>query len=210
MNIPIVYEDDHLLIVNKPSGLLTIPTPKNEIRTLTSILNDDLKLRNLNYRLHPCHRLDRETSGLVIFAKGKSAQQKMMGLFKERKVKKTYIAFVKSGFSSSSGTIKNRLEGNPAQTHYKVIEKRGYFDIVEVMPVTGRTNQIRIHFKQIGHPILGENRFAFRRDFQIKAKRLCLHAGALEFDHPVNGRHIKVTVDLPQDLKDFLTKYNND
>ena len=84
MNIPIIYEDEWLLVADKPSGLLTVPTPKNEKRTLTSILN-----------LYPCHRLDRETSGLIIYAKDKSTQQKMMDEFRGRKVKKTYLAFVR-------------------------------------------------------------------------------------------------------------------
>ena len=88
MNISIIYEDDWLLVADKPSGLLVIPTPKKESRTLTNILNEDLQNRGIPYRLHPCHRLDRETSGLIIYAKGKSVQQKMMHEFKEKKVKK--------------------------------------------------------------------------------------------------------------------------
>ena len=89
MNLPIVYEDDWLLVVNKPSGLLTIPAPDKQRRTLLKILNDTLKDRGLSYRLHPCHRLDRETSGLIIFAKGKSTQKRMMLEFKKKKVCKT-------------------------------------------------------------------------------------------------------------------------
>ena len=196
MNIPVIYEDDYLLVVDKPSGLLTIPTPKNEQRTLTSILG-----------LYPCHRLDRETSGLIIYAKTKSVQQKMMEEFKQRLVKKTYIAFVRGIPHEQQRVIKNRIEGMSAQTRYKVIEKRRDFAIVEVMPLTGRTNQIRIHLKSIGHPILGETKYAFRRDFKIKAKRLCLHAKGLEFKHPVNGKPLCLTAVLPKDLKEFLDKH---
>ena len=142
MNIPIIYQDDYLLVADKPSGLLTVPTPKNEQRTLTSILG-----------LYPCHRLDRETSGLIIYAKTKSTLDKMMESFKLREVKKTYIAFVRGLPSEPQGVIKNRIEGKCAQTRYKVIEKRRDFAIVEMAPLTGRTNQIRIHLKSIGHPI---------------------------------------------------------
>ena len=206
-NIPIVYEDDWLLVVNKPSGLLTIPTPKKESRTLTSILNDDLKEKGLVTRVHPCHRLDRETSGLIIYALGKATQRKMMELFKLKKIKKSYIAFVQGNLSNPAGQIKSPIEGKLAVTSYKVIEKRKEFAIVEAAPLTGRTNQIRIHFESIGHPIMGETKYAFRRDFSVKAKRLCLHAEVLDFVHPVTGEHLKLKAALPQDLNNFLTKH---
>ena len=196
MNIPIAYEDQWLLVVDKPSGLLTVPTPKNEKRTLTSILN-----------LYPCHRLDRETSGLIIYAKDKGTQQKMMDEFRNRRIKKAYLAFVRGIPQKNQGEIKNRIEGLSAQTRYKVIEKRKDFAILEINPLTGRTNQIRIHLKQIGHPILGESKFAFRRDFTIKAKRLMLQAAGLEFKHPVTGSQLCLRLDLPDDLKKFLESH---
>ncbi len=194
------------MVVSKPPGLLTIPTPKNEPRTLNSILNEDLKAKAITYRLHPCHRLDRETSGLIIYAKGKSMQKKVMKLFKQKEIKKSYIAFVQNNLPKAQGEIKTAIEGKFALTGYKVIEKRKEFDIVEIMPLTGRTNQIRIHFKSIGHPVMGETKYAFRKDFRIKAKRLCLHAKTLEFQHPLTKEYIRLKVDLPQDLKNFLEK----
>lgn len=207
MNIPIVYEDDWLLIIDKPSGLLVIPTPKNEKRTLTSILNQDLEKRGISYRLHPCHRLDRETSGLMIYAKGKSIQKRMMDLFKERKVYKNYVAFIRDRLKQPSGQINNSIEGLRAVTKYEVIEQRDGFAIVRAQPLTGRTNQIRIHFKQIGHPIMGETKYAFRKDFKLKAKRLCLHAESLNFIHPVTAKPVDVSSALPEDLNEFLKKY---
>jgi RluA family pseudouridine synthase len=192
VNIPIVYEDEWLLIVDKPSGLLVIPTPKNEKRTLTSILG-----------LHPCHRLDRETSGLIIYAKGKSIQKKMMQFFKERKIKKTYIAFVAGNPFRNQGEIRTPVEGLTAITKYRVIQRKKDFSVVEVNPLTGRTNQIRIHFKSIGHPVLGETKYAFRRDFKLRAKRLCLHAWQLEFTHPVTGKSLSLEADLPYYMADL-------
>ena len=197
MDIPVIYEDDSLLIVDKPSGLLTVPTPKNEQRTLTGILG-----------LYPCHRLDRGTSGIIIYAKTKSAQQKVAEEFKQRQVKKVYLAFVSGTPYKKDGVIKNRIEGMSAETRYKVIEERRGFAIVEARPVTGRTNQIRIHFKSIGHPILGEDKFAFRRDFKIKAKRLMLHAEALEFIHPVSRKVLRLKSALPKDFRDFLESHD--
>ena len=196
MNIPIVYEDDCLLIADKPSGLLTVPTPKNEDRTLTSILG-----------LYPCHRLDRNTSGLIIYAKNKNLQQKMAEEFKKRKVKKVYVAFVNGSPLRREGVIENKIEGMFAKTQYRVIERRNDFAVVQVKPFTGRTNQIRIHFKFIGHPILGEDKYAFRKDFKIKAKRLMLHASRLEFKHPLSGKVMVINSNIPQAMKNFLKEH---
>ncbi len=197
MNIPIIYEDEWLLVADKPSGLLSVPTPKNEKRTLTSILN-----------LYPCHRLDRETSGLIIYAKNKNIQQKMTDAFRARGVHKSYIALVRGEPYKNQGEIKNRIEGLSAKTRYKVIEKRRDFAILEVNPLTGRTNQIRIHLKQIGYPILGETKYAFRRDFMIKARRLMLHAWRIEFRHPVSGKLLQLESGPPDDFKKFLESHD--
>ncbi|KPK98067.1 MAG: hypothetical protein AMJ95_05915 [Omnitrophica WOR_2 bacterium SM23_72] len=206
MNIPIVYEDDWLLVVDKPSGLLVIPTPKKESRTLTSILNTHMRERGESLNLYPCHRLDRETSGLVIYAKGKSIQKKMMDAFRSRRVKKTYLAFVQGALSQDRGCIRSAIEKMPSSTSYQAIERRRNFTVVRVWPLTGRTNQIRIHFKSIGHPLVGESRFAFRRDYELRFKRVCLHATSLEFIHPLTGKEIKINAGLPRDLKDFLRR----
>lgn len=197
MDIPVVYEDDWLLVVNKPAGLLTIPTPKKEHRTLTSILG-----------LYPCHRLDRETSGLIIYSKEKPVQKKMADAFKQRKIKKTYIAFIQGKPARLAGEIKNQIEGLSAITRYSVIDQRNNFSVVRVNPITGRTNQIRIHFKLIGHPLIGEKRFAFRRDFKLKANRLCLHAKSVEFVHPVSHKLISLDSELPVGMRNFLQKHS--
>lgn len=207
MNIPIIYEDDSLMVVDKPAGLLVIPTPKKEPRTLTSILNNDLKERGIAYRLHPCHRLDRETSGLIIYAKGKALQKKLMQEFASRRVKKGYLAFVQGALDKAQGKIKTSIEGESALTKYKVIQKRKDFTVVEAAPATGRTNQLRIHFKHLGHPIVGESKFAFRKDFKLRFKRLCLHAKALEFTHPVTGKTVSLSAELPNDMQEFLNRH---
>lgn len=206
MNIPIIYEDDYLLVVDKPAGLLVIPAPAKRGRTLTGILNEELKEKGLSYRFHPCHRLDRETSGLIIYAKGKSIQKKMMDEFKLKRVKKTYIAFVQGALPRNRGEITSPVEGRRAITRYRVVGQKNAFSIIEVSPLTGRTNQIRIHFKQIRHPLVGERKFAFRRDFSLKSKRLCLHAKELEFTHPVTGKNIRLSCELARGLKEFLEK----
>lgn len=196
------------MVVDKPSGLLTIPTPKKESRTLTSILNEYFQQKNIPFRLHPCHRLDRETSGLIIYAKGKSVQQKMMQEFKNRRVKKSYIAFLQGSLAANEGVIQNNIEGLSAKTVYRVLQRKKSFTVIEAEPLTGRTNQLRVHFKQIGHPIVGETKFAFRRDFPLKSKRLCLHARSLEFIHPLTKKKVSLEAKLPEYLQDFLSQYN--
>lgn len=208
MNIPIVFEDDWLLVVNKPAGLLSVSTPKNETRTLTSILNQDAQERGLKYRLHPCHRLDRETSGLLIYAKGRSVEEKMMSAFRDRLVGKKYIAFVHGRLPAAQGTISSAIEGKSALTKYRVIQEKSNYSVVEVSPVTGRTNQIRIHFKNIQHPLVGEDKFAFRKDFTLRFKRVCLEAKELSFKHPVTGKNLTMSIDLAPDLENFLTQHD--
>lgn len=206
MKIKVVYEDRWLLIVDKPAGLLTIPDWRGKTRTLTEIINQDLNNDTLAYRLHPCHRLDRATSGLLIYAKGKSVQKKMMQLFKERGVRKIYLAFVQGNLKVSKAKINNRIDGKFALTKYRVIGRRRDFSIVEIEPLTGRKNQIRIHFRQIRHPLVGEDKFAFRKDYKLKCNRLCLHAQGLEFSHPITQKKLSFNSELPKGLKGFLEK----
>lgn len=214
--IEIVYEDDCLRVVNKPAGLLVVPTPKKETYTLTSILNQQFKNQENIAHLYPCHRLDRDTSGLIIYAKGKKNQDLMMQQFKLRRVKKKYIALLHGRLKNDSGTIKSFIEDIPigakrhfhnralAITEYKVLEKRKGYSIVEVRPITGRTNQIRIHFQRMGNPLLGERKYAFARDYPLKFKRVVLHATGLEFSHPVTGKRINLDLALPEDIANFI------
>jgi 23S rRNA pseudouridine1911/1915/1917 synthase len=208
----IIYEDEYIIIINKPSGILVIPTPKGETNTLTDLLNQELDRRGVEANAYPCHRIDRETSGLVIYAKGKSVQGIMMDQFKRRLVKKTYIAFVHGIVQKNSDTLKGNVYNKRRRktelmiTKFKVLEKRGDFTIVEVEPVTGRTNQIRIHFKELGHPIVGESVYAFRKDFKLKFKRAALHAKAVEFDHPVTKKRMNFNLPLADDMVNFIQK----
>lgn len=203
-----VYEDNWLYVLNKPAGILTTPVFKGQDISLTSILSSTLERNGILYRLHPCHRLDKETSGLIIYAKGKSAQRRMMQQFKEKKIRKTYIAFVRGEFKNNNGNIKIPINKEDAFTKYRVLKKGRYFSVVEIMPITGRKNQIRIHFSKIGHPVVGERKFAFGKDFKIRASRLCLHAISLEFTHPYTHKMIKVCSTLPLSMKNFLLKHN--
>lgn len=207
-----VYEDEHIIIINKPPGILVVPTPKGETDTLTDLLNEELDGRGVEINAYPCHRIDRETSGLIIYAKGKSIQQTMIDQFKRRLVKKTYIAFAHGVVRKDSDTLEGGVYNKKKRkiehmiTRFKVLERRADFTVVEVTPVTGRTNQIRIHFKELGHPLVGESVYAFRKDFKLRFRRTALHAKALEFNHPVTGKRMDFNLPLPDDMANFLNK----
>ena len=195
----VVFEDEFIIVADKPAGLLTVPTPKNEKTTLSSLL-----------KAFPAHRLDRETSGLIVYAKTKNIRDKLAEEFRFRRVKKRYIAFVQGKMPAKDGAIDRKVQDNPyepaksALTQYRVLESRKGFSVVEVVPLTGRTNQIRIHFKQIGHPLVGERRFAFAKDFAIKFRRTALHSSDLEFCHPADGKPMSFHSELPPDMAVFL------
>ncbi|MFA5319993.1 MAG: RNA pseudouridine synthase [Candidatus Omnitrophota bacterium] len=210
MNIPAIYEDDFLSVFDKPAGLLTIPAPGGREKDLTGILNSQNIKERLPFRFHPCHRLDRETSGLIIYAKGKSTQKKIMDMFRDRMVKKTYLAVLHGCPAEERGTIRGGIEGRPAVTSYEVLFRHPPFTVVRAYPETGRTNQLRIHFTRMGNPIVGESRFIFRRDFALRAKRVLLHASELEFRHPYSGKQLSLRAPLPQDMRNFFMKHGVD
>lgn len=212
----ILYEDDSLIVIDKPSGMLVIPTPKKETNTLSDLVNRELDSRKSllpgSANAYPCHRLDRETSGIIIYAKGKKMQALMMDEFKKRSVKKSYIAFVRGRVKKDFDTIRtsiynrNKSRSEEALTRYKVVSRRNGFSVLEVEPVTGRTNQIRIHLAGIGYPILGESVYAFRRDFNVRFKRVALHAARIEFIHPVTGKKMSFEAQLPADMESFVIR----
>jgi RluA family pseudouridine synthase len=204
--IPVLYQDEALLVVDKPAGLLTIPAPGGEV-SLSDILNGAPWRAAGDPHLLACHRLDRETSGILVYARGKAVQKKMMEIFKHRRVEKTYLAFVQGNIDRPAGSLRKPLDGQTARTDYKLLERRRGYSVLEVHPHTGRTNQIRLHFAGIGHPLVGESRFAFRRDFDLKAKRGMLHAGKLAFPHPLTEAALSIEAPLPADMAAFLKKH---
>ena len=221
--IKALYEDEQFMAFYKPAGLLSVASGSH--KQAESCLEDTV---NEFYReevdgvpgakLHPCHRLDRETSGVIFFAKGKMNQQALMDLFHKRLVHKRYIAFVHGRVTRPAGTIRIPVkdafadkfspdsEAKEAATKYKVLEIRTKFSILEAEPITGRTNQLRIHFKAIGHPIVGENKYIFRKDYDLRFKRTALHAAEIAFKHPVTGKDVKVEAKLSADMMNFLDR----
>lgn len=215
--IEVLYEDKQYIAFNKPANLLVIPTPQQEDNTLVNIVNFQYAQKKLKETLHPCHRLDRDTSGVILFAKGVPFQHRMMDLFKARQVKKEYIAIVQGNFKKTKGQlaskIKNFKAGRPilqdAVLNYELIEAFRDCSLLRVFPVTGRTNQIRIQFSEIGHPLVGDRKFSFARDYDVKFRRTALHAQRLEFVHPVTKKTISIKVNLPEDMEVFLARHRD-
>ncbi len=202
--IKVLYEDRYFYIVDKPPGVLSVSYSPSEV-SLEEILNRELKKRGEHFKVFACHRLDKETSGAIIFAKTKEAQRKIMELFRNRKIKKIYLAFVQGVLAQNRGSIRLTLKGKPAITNFEVVERYSNFTVVKVNPFTGRKNQIRLHFKRIGHPLVGESKFFLRRDALVKYnKRVCLHSQGIEFKHPFTFKKIVIRSALPKDMKKFL------
>jgi tRNA pseudouridine32 synthase/23S rRNA pseudouridine746 synthase/23S rRNA pseudouridine1911/1915/1917 synthase len=201
--INIIYEDDYIVAVNKPAGILVTPNKPNE-RNLTDMLSEHFAARGDKYKAHPCHRLDKETSGAILFAKGKKIQKVMMETFAQSRIKKYYIALIRDCLPEPEGIIERAIDGKPAKTEYHLIAKRDGYSILYIRLHTGRTNQIRIHFAMLGHPLLGETKFAFRRDFKVKFGRCALHCETLEFESPLDNKQITITADVPDDIKKMM------
>jgi len=228
-SISIVYEDEDVLAVNKPSGLMTHPDGRNESRTLSDWaveyspeirgVGEPLKLSNgsLIERHGIVHRLDRETSGIILLAKHQKAFEYLKIEFQERRIQKTYYAFVHGILPEPQGSItlpigKSRSKFplwsaergargmmRDAITAYRVIESSKEFSFVEVLPKTGRTHQIRVHFKAIQHPIVCDKLYAPKRPCALGFKRLALHALSLEFTLP-SGVRVKLETAPPSDF----------
>jgi len=202
-NVPVevVFEDPHLLVINKPEGMLVHPTHRDKSGTLLNALsyylNDPERGISAAAHVRPglVHRLDKQTSGLMVVAKNARTHRILADHFKRKFVEKRYLALVDGVIAAESGTIKARIgrfaeqklwdvkaDGKEAESRFWVKERKSKMTLIELEPVTGRTNQLRIHCASIGHPIVGDTS---RRG--SKNDRLCLHAWRLTFRHPNGG-----------------------
>ncbi len=203
-----VFEDDYVVVVNKRPNLLVVPAPGHTKPTLTDKVKD--YLRNKSQTAFACHRLDKDTSGLVIYAKNRKAKSKIMEQFKEKQVTKKYLAVVQKKVLSDKLIIKKTIKpkGKPAKfavTYCKTIKAFKDFSLLEVKPKTGRNNQIRIHLVQARHPIIGERKYTVAKRWPLKFKRVCLHSFFIKFRHPVSNDLVSLSCGIPQDIKEFLS-----
>jgi len=236
--LDIVYEDDDLAVINKPAGMTVhagagaTDDARNRGTLVNALLHHMASLSGVGGELRPgiVHRLDKETSGLIVVAKKDEAHRKLSGQFAAREVKKKYVALVHGWVKRDSGTIAQsisrdrvrrtrmttRLEGGrTAVTHYRVAQrldtKFGKFTLLEVKIDTGRTHQIRVHVAAMGHPVVGDTMYGAPRQARGKnavtsLPRNFLHSAELEFRHPRTGQTVALKSELPAELREFLAR----
>jgi 23S rRNA pseudouridine1911/1915/1917 synthase len=217
--IPVVYQDRDLIVVNKPAGLLTVPIPKSKSPNLEDALKQ--VLRHQSTSIKAAHRIDRYTSGLVVFAKNVPAHKNLVEQFKSQKPTRIYRALV-WGNPKEEATLTHYLkritdsfknivthegdeEGTKAVLSYRTLARYADSAIVEIQLDTGLKNQIRAQMSEMGLPMVGERQYADLKP-RVQAKRQMLHAYRLEFDHPVESKRVETKCDAPHDFTDALNK----
>lgn len=216
--LEIVYEDEDIAIINKQPGLVTHPAPGNYEHTLVNaVLYHIKKLSDINpQRPGIVHRLDKETSGLMVIAKNNAAHLALAAQFAAHSIKRTYIALVRGKIEFDENIIEMPIGRHPtkrknmavgfgkntkyAKTLYRTLQRSDVYSLVELEPFTGRTHQLRVHLAFLGHPILGDSKYGRNNEF----KRLALHAKSLGFIHPRTGKFVEFSSDLPAAFVEFL------
>lgn len=225
--IDIIYEDQDILVVNKPKGMVVHPANGNPDGTLVNAIMAKCKdgLSGIGGELRPgiVHRLDKDTSGLLIVAKNDQAHIKMSEQIKNREVKKIYIALVKGIVKENEATIQMpigrsqqdrkkmavRKDGKEAVTHFKVLKRYLQNTLLELKIDTGRTHQIRVHMAQIGHPVVGDMVYSKgKNEFGVEGQML--HAKRLEFMHPITGKKLILEAPLPKYFEEILQKLDKE
>jgi 23S rRNA pseudouridine1911/1915/1917 synthase len=225
--VRVVFEDDHVLVVSKPGGLVTHPTARRRSGTLVNrLLGMGVRLAPAGGELRPgiVHRLDAGTSGLLIVAKTDEAYAELRDGFRHHTVDRRYLALVRGQVAHDSFGVEaplgrraakivvDRVDGRPATTSFEVRERMPRATLLEAAPETGRTHQIRVHLSAIGYPILGDRAYGGGGDEAVRVglARPFLHAWRLRFRHPVTGEQVSLEDPLPEDLVDVLARVRLD
>ena len=219
--LDIIYEDDDIIVINKPKGMVVHPANGNPDGTLVNavmaICKDSLSGIGGEIRPGIVHRLDKDTSGIIIVAKNDKAHINLSEQIKEHKVKKTYIALVRGIVKENEATIKMPIgrsdkdrkkmavtkNGKEAITHFKVLKRYEKYTLLQVNIETGRTHQIRVHLSQKGYPIVGDQVYSNGRN-EVNRKGQCYHAKSLEFTHPSSGKKMYLEAKLPEYFENIL------
>lgn len=211
-SLTLLHEDDDLIVVIKANGLLTVPTEREKEETAQALLNEYLRQKGGGH-IHVVHRLDRETSGVMIFAKNFKTREALKEKFAEHDIDRIYLAIVEGKMEPAAGTIESNLlerpnlrmesvkrhpNAKPAITHYRTKEVVGPYSLLEVTLETGRKNQIRAHLSEAGHPVIGD---AFYGSRVNPLQRLGLHAELLGFTHPATGKRMRFTAPAPRQFR---------
>ena len=216
--LKIVFEDNDLLLVEKPAGLLTVATPHERERTVYAFLRRHLKERSPKLKLFIVHRLDKFASGVLVFAKSEPIQTKLQALFSRHEIQRKYWAIVEGQVKQPKGAIRSKLaenrmkrmhsipdgeKGKEAVTHYRVLRRFPQLTVLEVTLETGRKNQIRVHMSELGHPIVGDRAYGSQIN---PLGRLGLHAYLLGFKHPRLGTQVIHKTEAPPEFERYLPK----
>lgn len=214
--VKLVYEDDDIIVIEKGYGLLSMGNDKVSEGTAYSIVREYVKWVNPNDKLFIVHRLDRDTSGLMMFAKNIEAKERLQHNWNNMVLNRKYLAVVEGYVDKDEGIIKSFLaensryevystenseEGKLAVTRYKVLRRRNGYSLLEVELDTGRKNQIRVHLKELGHPIVGDRKYGARPS---PIRRLALHAATLRFVHPVTRKEMNFSTPLPSSFASIV------
>ncbi len=228
-NIPldILYEDDDILVVNKPKGMVVHPAPGHYSGTLVNAVmyHCGESLSGINGVMRPgiVHRIDRDTTGSVIICKNDAAHNSIAQQLQEHTIVRRYFAILYDNIAEDEFTVDQplgrdprdrkrmavRSDGKRAVTHCKVLKRFGQYTYVECRLETGRTHQIRVHMAYVHHPLLGDEVYAGRRKSPFATKGQCLHAGILGFIHPRTGEYIETSAPLPEYFEEILSKLDN-
>jgi len=207
--LKIVFEDEDLIVVEKPAGLLTVATDKEKRKTAYALLSDYVKAENPDNKIFIVHRIDRETSGLLLFAKNEAIKHKIQETWGSTIKERIYVAVVEGVVQREGGTItsflneskafivyssQNPKNGQKAVTHYTTLKTGKDYSLLEIQLETGRKHQIRVHMQDIGHPVVGDTKYGSR---QKPLGRLGLHARVLAFTHPATGRPCRFDTGIP-------------
>ncbi len=220
ISLNIIYEDDDLAVINKPCGLVVHPAPGNYTHTLVNALLyrfDELSDINPD-RPGIVHRLDKETSGLIVIAKNNAAHLALATQFAKHTVKRKYFALVKGRVEFDENIIELPIGRHPfkrknmsvgfgektryAKTYYRTLRRANDFSLLELEPFTGRTHQLRVHLSFLGHPVLGDNKYGKNNEFI----RLSLHAYYLGFIHPASQKFMEFKTEMPKEFREFIAK----
>lgn len=224
--LDILYEDKDVIVVNKPQGMVVHPAPGNYSGTLVNALIFHCKdLSSINGVIRPgiVHRIDKDTSGILVVAKNDESHNKLSEQLKDHSMKREYYALVEGRLKSESGTIdkplarnkKDRLKisivegGRRAVTHYEVIERYDGYTLIKCKLETGRTHQIRVHMASMGFPLVGDPLYGFKKQ-KFKLKGQMLHAKTLGFIHPTENRYVEFTTELPEYFSSIIEKLRNE
>ena len=215
MELNIIYEDEYYIVINKPANMPVHPSNSHYTDSLANGLQYYYNKNNIQTKIRPVNRLDKDTSGVVIFAKNEYIQESLIAQMKAKTFEKTYIALLEGNLKNTHATISAPIarkensiiercineQGDIAITHYRLIENKENYCVVEFKLETGRTHQIRVHSKYIGHPILGDTLYGSASN---KIDRQALHSYKVQFLHPILEQDVEYMATIPEDMYKYL------